>query len=316
MKIFQQPTTFDYDKDVKPFSVRMRDLKEETGLVKSQTLGHLTIFKYSSKAFYNPKAWIDHPELLECRGVVTNLKGDQVSFPFNRCFNYMERGKMDGVPDNLEVLASVKHNGFLLTAFFNPYTQDVSFSTSGALDGPYLDMGVKWIKSHKMFKHVRDYVVGTRRTMLFEIVHPNDPHIIKYCPKDQKPYLIGIGRSPGSYELASDLSVFPELNPVECLPVMPFSELLSIVKDVRHEGFVVQDRKGNYITKLKSPYYLVNKLLARGKPEFMFRNPAEYKKRAPEELTWVVDSVVDYFTPEEWTSKTETERMEFLRALF
>ena len=68
------PCEFDYSQCPPSFAQQIDALVSKK-LAKRVNNGSLTLYKYSSKAFYTPSAWDDHPELKLARGVVVGLDG-------------------------------------------------------------------------------------------------------------------------------------------------------------------------------------------------------------------------------------------------
>lgn len=208
----------------------------------------LFVVKYHRRVFYKG-LWT--PELAELRGLVVDAHWNVVARPFTKVFN---RGENGTDFDRSEIVqAVVKVNGFMAAATL---TQDhgLLISTTGSLDSDFVDLASK---------HIGDLDFEPGYTYLFEICDPADPHII---PEVHGAYLIGM----------RDLEVVPDqmigehqLDAVaQRLGVMRpdhfttrFGALLDSMPDVRHEGFMVYSGTG--ALKLKSPYYLTNKLLAR-----------------------------------------------------
>ena len=136
------PCDFDYRKRSPSFAHQM-DALVAAKLVKKVTQDSLALYKYTSKGFFSPQAWQEHPELKLARGVVVGLHGEPVSQPFPRTFNYQEQGT--SLPHDTPVFAIEKLNGFLVTTFLHPYDRDQLVTTcSGSFEGEY----VAWPSMH------------------------------------------------------------------------------------------------------------------------------------------------------------------------
>jgi hypothetical protein len=87
------------------------------------------------------------------------------------------------------------------------------------------------------------------------------------------------------------------------------------VKDCQHEGFVVYGKHTSL--KIKSPYYLVSKFLARMNSEklaSMLEKPAIMKQRIEEEHYQLVDFLVA--NKDEFLNLGEQARLIFIRQYF
>jgi hypothetical protein len=103
-------------------------------------------------------------------------------------------------------------------------------------------------------------------TLMFECVHPQDPHIV---PEKSGMYFLGQRENSwnsvvdGYAELIQwqDLAV-----KLGCYKPTAFQatmgEVQVMTKSAQHEGFVIYTQDG-LATKIKTPYYLVNKFVAR-----------------------------------------------------
>ena len=89
-------------------------------------------------------------------------------------------------------------------------------------------------------------------------------------------------------------------------------ELVAESKKVRHEGFVFYT-EDNVSAKIKSPYYLTSKWVARN-PKTEKLLTKEFKEQIDEEfyplLTYIQDNISYY------TSMNEQERLQFIRKFF
>jgi hypothetical protein len=85
--------------------------------------------------------------------------------------------------------------------------------------------------------------------------------------------------------------------------------LLKIVKCVKHEGFVFYTNNG-ISAKIKSPYYLTSKWLARNlKIDKIMRD--DFKQQIDEEYYPLLSAIRDNIN--EYTAKTEQERLAWVR---
>jgi hypothetical protein len=225
----------------------------------SQTYPGLFVLKYHRRVFYD-NLWNDI--LRECRGLVVDADYNIVIYPFTKIYNRFENGA-DMDRDDL-VQSIVKVNGFMAVVTIIDGKPVVS--TTGSLDSPYVDMA-----KHMLVNFIGEYLPYTwskafellNYTFIFEIVHPDDPHVVVEEPGA---YLIG-ARELNTQKLMSE----------ECLDKFAydfdlarpdwfyhkFSEAVKHVKRVKHEGFVIRRVSDDYTLKIKSPFYLMTKFFGR-----------------------------------------------------
>lgn len=212
----------------------------------------LRVAKYKNKVFYKD-LW--SPELCKMRGLVIDESWRVIVRPFDKIFNRGERfapkfdyGEM--------VVAARKVNGFMACL-----TKDEDYglivSTTGSLDSPFVETAEKYLlplRHHGLINGV---------TYIFEIVDPDDPHIIAEEPGA---YLIGCRTVCSKIQLHEcDLDViargFEAKRPE--WKVCHFGELMEERKTVEHEGWVVYDFNYEKAIKVKSAYYLTKKFFMR-----------------------------------------------------
>jgi hypothetical protein len=274
----------------------------EQGLVKAKEYPNgLKVLKYSKKVFWN-NLWHLDDRLLDCRGTVVNADWNVVTMPFTKVFNYGENGTT--VDPERHVYAVEKVNGFMASVSF--YDGIKLISTTGTLDSDFVSMAYEMIQSTERIYNYQ------HMTFLFEICHPDDPHII-----DQKPgaYLIGArGNHIGSTMLSEEMLDMIARDSNWMRPkwyFMKFGELLNGVGYIEHEGFMIRDRTGETLCKIKTPYYLTKKFFMRiGKNNLkkLFENPSEFKKRIDEEYYDMLEYITDDFTKDEWEKMNEQQR--------
>lgn len=265
----------------------------------------LFVIKYKNKVFYD-NLWT--PELQQCRGLVLDAHYNVVVRPFDKIFNYMENGTTFDRDD--VVTYTRKVNGFMGAM---TYSEDHGYiySTTGSLDSDFALL----VKKH--LQQYEQYVVNPNFTLLFEICDPSDPHIIK---EDEGAYLIGCVFKNGFHAIEYDLDCTAETYGMKRFKsdIGMFSDVVKLSKECKHEGYVVRlfENQSKFL-KLKSPYYLVTKFLARKKGDNLIKmldNINETKKSIDEEYY----PLLEYLSSinETFTQLTEQERIEVIEDFF
>lgn len=252
----------------------------------------LRVLKYKNRVFYK-NLWT--PELLECRGTVVDVVDDcrlqVIQRPFTKIFNFNERGTR--IHRDTPVQAVRKINGFMGALTWHNGAPLVS--TTGSCDSEFVKMATEMLSQTDAFSLAEDI---PNVTWIFEIVHPDDPHIY---PEQVGVYLLGSREKKWDakqhYFLEVELDVLAikyKLMRPETLHI-EFGELVKLNREVDHEGFVCWTEDG-YELKLKSPHYLVTKFLARvNSNKFMDqidKDPDQLKRRVDEEYYPVIDYAV------------------------
>lgn len=231
----------------------------------------LFVKKYKRKVFYD-NLWND--DLVESRGRVFDKDGNVVINPFTKIFNYGENGTI--IPDDEPVLAVAKINGFMAAATYIPFLDEVVISTTGSLDSDFVILAEKYI-TERVKNYIKDFSKSFgAHTFLFEICDPNDPHIIieepgayligKRVVSSIKPYY---SNEFGEYLLDVDSISMRCYRPDYF--VGTFNEIKNLLKESHRniEGFVVYSK--TTALKIKTPYYLATKAIARSKDIFKLK---------------------------------------------
>jgi hypothetical protein len=148
-------------------------------------------------------------------------------------------------------------------------------------------------------------------TVIFECVHPDDPHI---CPEKAGMYVLGlrdnkwcsrIGHSPEVLEIMRTVfnCYVPEVYRVS------LGELKQMTKECRHEGYVFYTQDG-VSAKIKSPYYLTSKWVARN-PNTDKLMREDFKQQIEEEYYPLLAAIQTDI--EAYTAKTEQARLVWVR---
>ena len=312
------PCAFNYRQRSPSFAHQMEKLVAEK-LVKKVIQDSLTLYKYTAKAFFNPQAWQDHPELKLARGVVVGLHGEPVSQPFPRTFNYQEQGTT--LPQDTPVVAIEKLNGFLVTTFLHPYDRNQLVTTcSGSFEGEYVNMAKALLFQKGPYGRVLAWLrEHPEITLLWEAIHPDDPHIIPYREDQQGLHLIGAGQlGDGFYPEAALDAIAAKLQvPRPSWFTAHFGDVVHQLAAVKHEGFMIRHQSdGSFALKLKSPYYLQTKFLARlneKRSRFMFSSPERFKQDLDESLWPLVNWVTSETSLGDWLAWSDQERRDFIQ---
>lgn len=283
-------------------------------LVKGNTVGELTIYKYSRKVFYN-NLWNTDNRLLDARGMVLDQEGNKVIWPFTKVFNYGENGTTCDLEKEVRVIRKV--NGFLASARW--YKGEVIVSTTGSLNSDFVKMAKEVLNkliplSCTFWQSLKDF------TLLFEICHENDPHIVDETPGA---YLIGMRDMPSGQMMSESFCDWiavkggffrPEVFTCE------FKQVVRMAKEENHEGFMIRDiDTGEHLMKIKTVHYLTKKFIMRmcdNKVDYMYDFAKEFKESLDEEFQTVVDFITQNISKDYWKALTDQERRETVEEFF
>jgi hypothetical protein len=289
-----------------PRLVTMRESESHPGLY---------VLKYKKRVFYD-SLWNDYLE--ECRGTIVDKDFNIVARPFTKIYNYGVEAKAPKLSDNTLVTAYRKVNGFMCSLTW--YNNDILVSTTGSTQNDYVDYAKEMMLKHQCWADWQMEILAAKgMTLMFECVHPNDPHIV---PEDAGMYFLGHRENSWDSKVEMygvSVSNWAKDYALSCLKcnyaesyVLPLSELVAKSKQVRHEGFVFYTVDG-VSAKIKSPYYLTSKWVARN-PKTEKLLTKEFKEQIDEEfyplLTHIQNNISYY------TSMNEQERLQFIRKFF
>ena len=285
----------------------------------SKRYPELRVLKYARSVFYNNR--FDNA-LLEMRGMVIDEHNHIIVRPFKKVFNYSERTAKNSrypieMDDARPVDAVVKINGFLgcCTHVRLPeghpsrgaaFDNTTLYSTTGSLDSAFVDM----VQSH-CAQYEKLFATHPNHTFLFEITDESDPHIIREQPGET---LIGIidvatGRQFAEAEL-DRLATTHNIRRPATLRGLTFGELKALLQTVEHEGFMVFDaHTQQMLFKLKSPYYLVSKLLGRSNETNLAAKLD--KRRIDEEFYPLIDHIRE--RQDEFNALDEQQKIAFVQ---
>jgi hypothetical protein len=294
------------------FKDKLKEYVATSGLVNKKPAGDgIYVLKYKKKVFYD-NLWNEY--IAECRGSIVDEDFNLVSYPFTKIYNYGIEKEAPVLPDGTEVLAYRKVNGFMVAATW--YKGDVLVSTTGSTDSDYVRMAKEMMVKHMSWT---DWQLAfctadmAGMTVMFECVHPDDPHII---PEKPGMYVLGyrdnswgskVGHSPAVLNMIS--SVLNCYKPEDYRVTL--GELKAMTKECRHEGFVFYTYD-NVSAKIKSPYYLTSKWVARNpRTDKLVDLNKDIKHNLDEEYYPLVDAIRANIV--EYTAMDEQARLEWVR---
>ena len=147
---------------------------------------------------------------------------------------------------------------------------------------------------------------------MFECVHPSDPHII---PEKPGMYLLGWRENMWGSRILHDPYILMDFarDVLNCYWAESYTtnmaRLEQMAKECKHEGYVAYTDDGISF-KIKSPYYLTNKWVARNpRTDKLMRE--DFKKQIDEEYYPLLAAIQADI--EAYTAKTEQERLAWVR---
>jgi hypothetical protein len=286
------------------FKDELKEYVATSGLVNMKSAGDgIYVLKYKKKVFYD-NLWNDY--IAECRGSIVDADFNLVSYPFTKIYNYGIEKEAPVLDDGVGVDAFRKVNGFMVAVTW--HNEDLLVSTTGSTDSDFVTMARELMDIQK-FKDVCQF--RARYTFMFECVHPNDPHII---PEEVGMYLLGYREKEWNSRVDTrnlvNLSknfgcMVPEFFPVK------MGELKQMAKECRHEGYVFYTADG-VSAKIKSPYYLTSKWVARNpRTDKLVDLNRDIKHNLDEEYFPLVDAIRANIV--EYTAMDEQARLAWVR---
>lgn len=273
------------------------------GLAIMKNDGKFTTFKYHRRAMYE-YLWFNEYDLHECRGhVYDSVTKELVQAAPRKSFNYKENDLWwNAVPLDTRVEVYKKVNGYMACATL--HNGELVVSTTGSTTSEYAQWAKELIvKDYALY----DMIIDKDSTVLFEVVVPQDPHIVE---ERMGLHLLGIR------EKASG-----KFHPSGRAGLMTLAEAIALAETDRGEGFMVYRADCAEKTspcKLKTPYYIGKKKLMRMTAkniEIMYKNPEAFAKLLPPLWSKAPRAIWEDFAPEEWLSLNDQERRAYLEEI-
>lgn len=265
---------------------------------------NLSTFKYARKVMYD-YLWDSDQSLLECRGhTYDNSTGELVVAAPRKSFNYLENGWWKDKPLNTPVIAYKKYNGFM--ACVSKHQGEVVISTTGSTTSNFVNYA-KELLSGETF-----YWLDHCNTLLYEIVHEDDPHIVADA----------LGAHYLGYRNKTDGCFEPYGNHGD-IYLGTLKGILAIAQVNQGEGFMVYDLHNDpdrlSPAKVKTPYYVYKKKLMRAGDKHvadMYSNTYSYCNSFPKVWQDIVHAITLAYTWNDWLGMHAQQRRYAIEQLF
>ena len=294
------------------FNDELKEYIETSGLVNMKECGDgIYVLKYKKKVFYD-NLWNEY--IAECRGSIVDKDFNLVTYPFTKIYNYGIEKEAPVLAPDTKVTAFRKVNGFMIA--MTVHNGELLISTTGSTANDYVEYAKEMMVTHMPLTDWRLTLGGAdceNMTFMFECVHPSDPHIV---PEKSGMYLLGCRENKwGSkvmhepfflQDFASMLNCFtPESTTTN------MSRLQEMAKECKHEGYVFYCEDG-VSAKIKSPYYLTSKWVARNpRTDKLVDLNKDIKHNLDEEYYPLVDAIRANIV--EYTAMDEQARLAWVR---
>lgn len=270
------------------------------------------VLKYSRRVFYDD-LWNAYLE--ECRGTVIDKDFNVIARPFTKIYNYGVEAKAPVFADDTKITAYRKVNGFMVAMTW--YNNDILVSTTGSTNSEHVEMAKEMMLKHQCWEDWQIAILGAKgTTLMFECVHPNDPHIVV-----EQPGMYFLGCRENTWD--SKVKMFGEDNAEWALDYtlshlkcgysesyhVTIGELKEMSAKVQHEGFVAYTKDGEAF-KIKSPFYLTSKWVARN-PRTDKLLTTEFKEQIDEEYYGLLDHIRENI--DAYTALDEQNRLAWVR---
>ena len=268
------------------------------------------VLKYKKTVFYD-NLWNDFLE--ECRGTIVDADFNVVQRPFTKIYNYGIEAKAPKLDPLTEVTAFRKVNGFM--AAMTWHNDRLLISTTGSTDSPYVKTVEEFVDKGRPLGAFENHCEFYKDfTWMFECVHRDDPHIV---PEKEGLYLLGwrkkewdslVGCDPIALGSHAQVLGTHQVGSIKT----SMERLQGMIKECRHEGYVFYTEDFKVSAKIKSPYYLTSKWVARNpRTDKLVNMQADIKKNLDEEYYPLVDAIRANIA--EYTAMDEQARLAWVR---
>jgi RNA ligase len=248
----------------------------------------LTIWNYSPKVQYE-RLWDEIT--IQCRGLVTNSKGEIVARPFKKFFNY-EEYKPEDIP-NEDYVVYEKMDGSL-GILFN-YQNQWILATRGSFTSPQAIKGKEILDRHDISAWRKD------NTYLFEIIYPENRIVVDYG-NEEKLVVLGAFHTETGEEIPDSSLFWTQDAGFEVVTTYKtWGEGYDLLKEEiskDKEGYVIRFKNGFRMKIKGDEYKRLHKILT----NISNRDIFEYVKEG-KPLDEILDKVPDEFY--NWVKETK-----------
>lgn len=293
--------------------------KDDTGQKIANPDG-LKVYKYSKKVHFK-RLWQTEPLLAKARGLVIDIAGNIVVHPFDKLYNYGEYDTGNDVTVDRKVQMIEKLNGFLGCISKHPFREELLVSTTGSLNSPFVQYINDFIDDKTKY-NLLQYFKNNKKTLMFEVIHPDDQHIIEYDKKDHGLWLIGARGLNINDAILTEKEVDNIAQTLDIKRALwkeaTFKEVLDQLPHSTLEGYMVRDAVTHEpLMKIKTNYYLVTKFIGRmggNMTTHMYKHPEKFKEdKVEEEFYPIVDEIVSTITQADFEKMEPKARVDFVR---
>lgn len=294
------------------FQTELKEYVKSSGLVNMKECSNgLYVLKYKKKVFYDG-LW--NRFIAECRGTIVDADFNLVSYPFTKIYNYGIEKEAPVLANDTKVTAFRKVNGFMVAMTVTD--NGLLVSTTGSTDSPFVDMAKEMMATHMPLADW-ERVLGSDTyrgmTFMFECVHPTDPHIV---PEKAGMYVLGYRKNEWHSVVGHDpYDILKLAHMLNCYSpegvTTNMARLQDMAKECRHEGYVFYTDEG-VSAKIKSPYYLTSKWVARNpRTDKLTDLNKDIKHNLDEEFYGLVDAIRANIV--QYTAMDEQARLAWVR---
>ena len=248
----------------------------------------LTIWNYSPRVQYE-KLWDDIT--IQCRGLVTNSKGEIIARPFKKFFNYEEHN-LEDIP-NEDYVVYEKMDGSL-GILFN-YENEWIMATRGSFTSPQAIKGKEILNRHDISAWRKD------NTYLFEIIYPENRIVVDYKGEEKLVVLAAIHTETGEEIPDSSLFWTQDSGFEVVTTYKTWGEGYDLLKEEiskDKEGYVIRFKSGFRMKIKGEEYKRLHKILTNISNRDIFEYVKENKP-----LDEILDKVPDEFY--NWVKETK-----------
>lgn len=333
--IMKKKTEYNFDDKIKDKVTFLKELDklQKEGLIsdgwKKDENGEKTphpdgfkIYKYGKKVFFK-RLWKTNPVFEKARGLVLDIAGEVVVHPFDKIYNYGEYDTGLEVEKDRSVHVVEKLNGFLGCISKHPFKNELLLSTTGSLTSPFIQY-IRDFITPELEQNLLNHFKNNKQTLMFEVIHPEDKHIIEYPSEKNGLWLIGARGLNFNDQPLSEIALDKLSEKIGFKRGFwyeaKFGEVLEKLQNSELEGFMIRDAQTDEtLMKIKTNYYLVTKFIGRLGPkmtQLMFANPEKFKQdHVDEEFFPMVDFVVKDKKKEDFEAMDPKERVEYVRGI-